>query len=205
MIGAGIPGVAWKLVPTLCLLIAAAGVSLPASAQTAGPQPAPAQATPSQPVWHKQQAPNGEFTVEMPGTPKYKRVDGKSQSGAAYSYHQYTLDHEGRAFVAQTGTYPADVDVRDPKRNLTVVLEASGARLMSKKWDSITWTKLQGATAGEAIGLMNEKLQFRNIVLLKGSQMSTFGFAGPPGTVRGLDAERFFKSLRLGQPGRGKK
>jgi hypothetical protein len=45
---------------------------------------------------------------------------------------------------------------------------------------------------------MNENLEFRNFLVLKGHQMYSLGFAGPPGTIRSAEAERFFKSLRLG-------
>ena len=59
---------------------------------------------------------------------------------------------------------------------------ASGKHLAAKKWDKLTWTQYQGATAVEATGLMNENLEFRNFLVLKGHQMYSLGFAGPPGT-----------------------
>ena len=172
----------------LALLVAPMG----AAAQTA------ARASPPPAAWHKQQGPGGAFTVEMPAKPGYKLEQAKSGGGTAFGYHSYSLDHDGRAYVAQTATYPADVDVKNPKANLTKALDASGKHLAAKKWDKLTWTQHQGATAVEATGLMNEKLEFRNFLVLKGHQMYSLGFAGPPGTIRSAEAERFFKSLRLG-------
>jgi hypothetical protein len=177
------------------LLVAAAGASVPAAAQTAAP--APPAAAPA--AWHKQEGPGGVFTIEMPAKPGYKLEQAKSGGGTAFGYHSYSLDHDGRAFVVQTATYPADVDVKNPKANLTKALEASGKHLQAKKWSKLAWTQYQGATAVEATGLMNDKLEFRNFLVLKGHQMYSLGYAGPPGTMRSADADRFFKSLRLGR------
>lgn len=96
----------------------------------------------------------------MPGKPGYKLEQAKSGGGTAFGYHSYSLDHDGRAFVVQTATYPADVDVKNPKANLTKALDASGKHLQAKKWSKLTWTKHQGATAVEATGLMSDKLEF---------------------------------------------
>jgi hypothetical protein len=171
---------------------AAASPSRPAAAPTATP-PATAAA------WHKQEGPGGVFTVEMPAKPGYKLEQAKSGGGTAFGYHSYSLDHDGRAFVMQTATYPADVEVKNPKANLEKALEASGKHLQSKKWDKVTWTKWQGTTDVEATGMMNDKLEFRNFLVLKGHQMYSAGYAGPVGTIRSADAERFFKSLRIGR------
>jgi hypothetical protein len=189
----------------LALLVASVGSSAPpAAAQTAAPASPPRAAAPAAPAttpaaWHKQQGPKGVFTVEMPAQPSYKLEQAKSGGGTAFGYHSYSLDHDGRAYVAQTATYPADVDVKNPKENLTRALDASGKHLAAKKWSKLSWTTYQGATAVEATGLMNDKLEFRNFLVLKGHQMYSLGFAGPPGTIRSAEAERFFKSLRLGR------
>jgi hypothetical protein len=183
----------------LALLVAPAGAAAQTAVPAAPPRAAPAASAAPQSAWHKQEGPGGVFTVEMPAKPGYKLEQAKSGGGTAFGYHSYSLDHDGRAFVVQTATYPADVDVKNPKANLTKALDASGQHLAAKKWDKRTWTTHQGATAVEATGLMNEKLEFRNFLVLKGHQMYSLGFAGPPGTIRSADAERFFKSLRLGR------
>jgi hypothetical protein len=178
----------------------ASSAPAPRTAPSAKPQAAPASpAAAALAPWQKQAGPNGVFTVEMPGKPGYKLEQAKSGGGTAFVYHSYSLDHDSRAFVVQTATYPADVDVKDPKANLRSALAASEKLLLKKKWDKLTWTTFQGTPAVEATGQMTAELEFRNFLVLKGHQMYSLGYAGPPGTIRSADAERFFKSLRLGR------
>jgi hypothetical protein len=155
---------------------------LPASAQTA---------------WQMVEGPEGVFTVEMPAKPGYEVQQAKSGGGTPFAYHSYSLDLEGRAYVTQTATYPADVNVSNPRTNLQAALAASGRQLQSKKWDQTTWTTVQGAPAVEAIGKISDQLEFRNLFILKGRQMYSVGYGGPPGTIRDADAKRYFDSLRL--------
>jgi hypothetical protein len=156
------------------------------------PLPASAQA-----AWQVLEGPSGVFSVEMPGTPGYKLEQAKSGGGTLFAYHSYSLDYQGRAYVAQTATYPADVDVSDPRVNLQNALAASVKGMQSKKWDQVTWTTVQGARAVEATGKLSDQLEYRNLMVLKGRQMYSFGYAGPPGTIRDPDANRYFESLRL--------
>jgi hypothetical protein len=165
----------------------------------AAPAAKPQAAAPGAPqaAWHTQQGPEGVFTVQMPGKPSYKLEQAKSGGGTAFGYHSYSLDHDARAFVVQTATYPADVDVKDPKANLRSALAASEKLLRDKKWAKLAWTTFGGVPAVEATGMMTDALEFRNFLLLKGRQMYSLGYAGPPGSIRSADAERFFKSLRI--------
>ena len=147
--------------------------------------------------WYRLKGPGGVFTVEVPSQPGYRTENATSGGGTPFIYHSYTLDHEGRAFVVQTATYPRDVEVSDPRVNLQSALNASEAHLATKKWDKISWMQVHGSPAAEALGVMNDTLHFRNVLILKGRQMYSLGYAGPPGTVRSEDANRFFGSFRI--------
>jgi hypothetical protein len=151
----------------------------------------------AQTAWHKLEGPAGLFLVEVPAKPEYKAQEAKSGRGTTFTYHSFSLDHDDKAFVVQTATYPADVDVSKPRANLEKALEASGKHLASKKWDKLSWTKFEGYEAVEATGKMNANLEFRNFLVLKGRQMYSLGFAGPPGSLRSPEADRFFGSMRL--------
>jgi hypothetical protein len=151
----------------------------------------------AQTAWHKVEGPAGLFVVEMPAKPAYKVEQAKSGGGTSFSFHTFSLDHDGKAFVAQTATYPADVDVSKPRANLELAFKASAKHLASKKWDQVAWTKFEGLDAVETTGKMNADVEFRNFIVLKGRQMYSLGFGGPPGSLRSPEADRFFGSMRL--------
>jgi hypothetical protein len=44
---------------------------------------------------------------------------------------------------------------------------------------------------------MRSNLEFRNILVMKGRQFYSLGFAGLLGSLRSADADRFFNSLRI--------
>jgi hypothetical protein len=148
-------------------------------------------------AWHTVEGPNRVFTVDMPAKPATATENSKSGGGTPFTYLSYSLDHEGRAFVIQTANYPADVDVKNPNANMKLALDASGKHLESKKWDKVSWIKFQGLPAVEAIGKMQGNLEFRNMLVMKGRQFYSVGYAGPVGSLRSVDADRFFNSLHI--------
>ena len=67
-------------------------------------------------------------------------------------HHSYSLDSGRLSFVAQTALYPADVDVRQPRRVLQAVLDERAQRLAGGKWSEVDWREVEGAPAVESIG-----------------------------------------------------
>jgi hypothetical protein len=152
----------------------------------------------AQSVWYAVRGPDHSFIVDMPGEPVYKVIDTRSPGGTAFAYHSYSLEYRRLSFVAQTALYPADVDVRQPKLNLQSVLDDRAQRLQGGKWTSVDWRDLQGAPAAESVGAMAGGNMLRQLVLLKGRRYVSLGYLAPADALRTPEADRFFKSLRLG-------
>ncbi|CAN5764578.1 hypothetical protein BH11PSE3_BH11PSE3_02380 [soil metagenome] len=155
-----------------------------------------AQAQPT--VWYAVRGVDNSFYVDMPGEPVYKVIDTRSPDGAAFAYHSYSLEVRGLSFVTQTALYPADVDVRQPRLNLQSVLDDRAQRLAGGKWTSIEWRDLQGTPAVESVGAIAGGKLLRQLVLLKGRRFVSLAYLAPANALRTPEAERFFKSLRMG-------
>jgi hypothetical protein len=102
------------------------------------------------------------------------------------------------AYVAQTAVYPADVNVSNPRTNLQVGLDNAAKNMEGGKWASIDWSTRQGLTAVDATGV-RQGLAIRSYSVMKGRQIFTLTYAGPAGTARAPDADRFIGSLLIGQ------
>ena len=100
--------------------------------------------------------------------------------------------------MAQTALYPADVDVRQPKLNLQSVLDDRAQRLAGGKWTSVDWRDVQGAPAAELVGSVQGGSVLRQLVVLKGRRYVSLAYLAPADALRTPEADRFFKSLRLG-------
>lgn len=137
------------------------------------------------------------FTAEMPAAPKYTAVSMKTKSGSAYTMHQYQLDQGTVAYVAQTAIYPQDVSVANPQVNLQGGLDNAAKDMEGGKWANINWVKHQGGlTAVDAIGVRGGHA-IRSYSVMKGRQIFALTYAGPPGTARSANAQRFIGSLRF--------
>jgi len=147
--------------------------------------------------WHTVEGPNRIFSVEMPARPTATTENSKSGGGTAFGSLSWSLDHGGRTYMIQTATFPADVDVKNPNTNMKLILDAGGKHLETRKWDKVSWITFQGLPAAEAIGKMRGNLEFRNILVMKGRQFYSLGFAGPLGSLRSIDADRFFNSFHI--------
>jgi hypothetical protein len=64
------------------------------------------------------------------------------------------------------------------------------------KWISIDWLTHQGSVASDAIGSRGGNA-IRSFSVMKGRQIFTLTYAGPPGTARSADVNRFVGSLRI--------
>jgi hypothetical protein len=169
--------------------LAALPVALAASGAAAQAQPT---------VWYAVRGVDNSFFVDMPGEPVYKVIDTRSSGGTAFAYHSYSLEYRRLSFVAQTALYPADVDVRQPRLNLQSVLADRAQRLQGGKWTSVDWLEVQGVPAAESVGSVQGGSVLRQFVLLKGRRYVSLAYLAPAGALRTPEAERFFKSLRLG-------
>jgi hypothetical protein len=174
-------------------LATAGGVAAQAQLKPPPPSQAP------QSVWYAVRGVDNSFIVDMPGEPVYKLIDTVSPGGTPFVYHSYSLDDRRLAFVAQTALYPADVDVRQPKLNLQAVLDDRAQRLAGGKWTKIDWRQMSGAPAAESIGSVAGGNVLRQLVLLNGRRYVSLACLAPAAdALRTPEAERFFKSLRLG-------
>ncbi len=162
----------------------------------------------AQTTWYAVRGADRSFIVDMPGEPVYKVIDTQSPGGAAFAYHSYSLDLGQASFVAQTALYPADVDVRQPRRNLQSVLEDRAQRLVGGKWTSVDWRDVLGVPAVESVGTVQSGSGpgtsgpggrvLRQLVLLRGRRYVSLAWLGPAGVLRSPEVERFFGSLRFG-------
>jgi hypothetical protein len=151
----------------------------------------------AQVLWLTIEGPQRVFTVQMPNKPEYKISLLRSPAGTAFNLHSYLLSNGPIDYVAQTETYPADVDVSQPRAVLQAALDAAAPYLASGKWDKIAWTQVQGAAAADASGTFKDGRIFRNLVVLKGRQFYSLGFRSPLGMDKITDADRFFASLKV--------
>src|SRR5262245_24797675 len=61
--------------------------------------------------WQTVAGPDRSFTADMPAAPSYSSKEMRTVAGSSYTMHQYLLEQGDVAYVAQTATYPADVNV----------------------------------------------------------------------------------------------
>lgn len=142
--------------------------------------------------WYAVQVEDRAFTVEMPGVPDHRLLNDASARGTAFTLHSYSLDLGGYSYVVQTALYPTDVDVAQPRAILQAALDGRASNLDGRKWTTIAWKDVQGATAAESSGSVRG-LVLRQLVLLKGRRFASLAVLGPPGP----EADRFLKSLKL--------
>lgn len=155
-----------------------------------GGAPAPAQ-------WQTVAGTDRGFSADMPAAPQYKPVPMKTAAGSVYTMHQYLLEQGSVAFVAQTAVYPDDVNVSNPRANLQGGLDNAAKNMEGGKWISIDWLTHQGSVASDAVGSRSGNA-IRSFSVMKGRQIFTLTYAGPPGTARSADVNRFVGSLRVG-------
>jgi len=147
-------------------------------------------------TWYGVQVEDNIFTVEMPGVPDHRIVNDVSARGTAFRLHSYSLDAGGFSYVAQSATYPGDVDA-DPRAILQSAIDARARALDGGKWSRVDWRQMQGANAVESVGPVRGGNALRQLVLLKRRAFVSLAFLGDAASVNGREAERFFSSLKL--------
>jgi hypothetical protein len=152
----------------------------------------------AQSTWYAVRGPDHSFVVDMPGEPIYKVIDTQSPRGTAFAVHSYSLEYRRLSFVAQTALLPADVDLGQPRAYLQSALDDRAQRLAGGKWTSVEWRDVQGAPAADSVGSVQGGSVLRQLVLLKGRRYVSLAYLAPADALRTPEADRFFKSLRLG-------
>ena len=148
-------------------------------------------------AWQRVAGPDGTFTAEMPAAPKYSAIPQTvNGSGAAYTLHEYLLAAGASEFLIHTAIYPPSVDTSNPRATMQAGLDNTVKNLDNGKWISVTWTKHQGLTAVEAIGLMKGQ-EVRTYTVMRGQQIFVLIYIGPDGTARSADTNRFIASLNI--------
>jgi hypothetical protein len=150
----------------------------------------------AQDAWHKMTGPEKTFTVEMPVSPNYTPVRMKTSSGSTYTMHQYIAEQDKVVYVVQTSIYPPDIDVSKQKVNLQAGLEKAARKMEGGKWATVDWPEHEGLTAVDAVGSRNGN-EVRSFTVMKGRQIITLTYAGPPGTGKSPEAEHFVTSLHV--------
>jgi hypothetical protein len=147
--------------------------------------------------WYAVQIDDGAFTVEMPGIPDRRVVNDASARGTAFALQSYSLEAGGYSYVVQTALYPGDVDVAEPRRLIQAALDERAKVLATRKWSKVDWRDAAGATAADSTGSLSGGNALRQLVLLKGRRFASLAFMGPAASMTGVEAERFFKSLKM--------
>lgn len=148
-------------------------------------------------TWYGVRVEDNAFTVEMPGIPDHRIVNDVSARGTAFSLHSYSLEVGGYSYVAQTALYPADVDVTQPRAILQAALNGRVQQLAGRKWTKVDWREIAGAAAVESVGTLAGGNALRQLTLLKDRRFVSLAFLGNAAGATGVEAERFFKSLKL--------
>ena len=147
--------------------------------------------------WQTVAGPDRSFTADLPAPPSYSATRVRTGSGSLYMLHQYLLEMGEVAYIVQTGVYPDDINVSNPRVNLQGGLDNLAKGMEGGKWASVDWVTHQGLTAADAVGLKNGRA-IRSFAVMRGRQVFTLIYAGAPGTARSADVNRFVGSLRVG-------
>ena len=145
--------------------------------------------------WYAVQVEDNAFTVEMPGIPDHRVVNDKSARGTVFALHSYSLEIGGYSYVAQTALYPDDVDTTQPRRIIQAALDGRAPQLATRKWTKVDWREIDAGASAESVGPLKGGNMLRQLVLLKGRRFVSLAFLGA--IVTSVEAERFFKSLKL--------
>ena len=148
-------------------------------------------------TWYGVRVEDNAFTVEMPGVPDHRIVNDVTARGTAFPLHSYSIEVGGYSYVAQTALYPADVDVSQPRTILQAALAGRVQQLVGHQWTRTDWREISGATAVDSIGALAGGNALRQINLLKARRFVSLAFLGSAAGATGVEAERFFKSLKL--------
>ncbi|MBI5623624.1 MAG: hypothetical protein HY924_07600 [Elusimicrobia bacterium] len=151
----------------------------------------------AQAAWQRVTGPDSTCTFELPGAPRASQATTPANGArAAYTTYTYLAEDNDRAYVVQTAVFPSGVDISDPKANLQAGLNNSAKGMDGGKWISVTWKTHQGLVAVDAVGMRNGH-ELRTFSVMRGAQIFAMTYAGPEGTSRSDDADRFFSSLTV--------
>lgn len=151
-----------------------------------------------QPAWHTVTGPEQSFTADLPAAPKYTATQMKTSTGSKYTMHQYLYEQGNVAYVVQTAIYPQDVNVASPRTNLQGGIDNAAKGMDGGKWVSVDWVTRDGRLAVDAVGERKGNA-VRSFSTMKERRIFSLTYAGPVGSAKSTEAERFVSSLRLGK------
>ena len=142
---------------------------------------------------------DNSFIVEMPGEPVYKVIDTTiAARGTAFAYHSYSLEYRRLSFVAQTALYPADVDVRQPGSTCSPCSTTARSASPAANGPASTGATCRARRPSNWSAPCAAAACCASSSLLKGRRFVSLAYLAPADAMRTPEAERFFKSLRLG-------
>lgn len=146
--------------------------------------------------WHALTSEDKAVSADLPGAPNYSAVQLLSGQGYPYTMHSYVFEQNATTFQVQTALYPRDVNIGYPQANIQGGLDNAAKGMEGGKWVNVSWTRHQGFTAADAIGVRSGHA-IRVYSVVKGARLVTLTYVGPPDSARSPDVERFLKSLKL--------
>jgi len=147
--------------------------------------------------WYVVQIAENVCTVELPGIPDHRIVNDRSARGTPFVLHSYSLEAGGYSYAVQTALYPVDVDTTQPRRVLQAALDARAQNLESGKWTKVDWREIKAGAAVDSMGTLSAGRGLRQVALLKERRFISLAFLGGIAGMTGVEAERFFTSLKL--------
>jgi hypothetical protein len=110
--------------------------------------------------------------------------------------HQLIVELDDSAFVVQSAVYPSSVDLSDPRANLQGGLDNAAKGHDGGRWLEVNWTMRQGLQAVDGVARRGDTV-IHNFSLLNGRQIIALTYAGPLGTERSAEVNRFIDSMRV--------
>jgi hypothetical protein len=150
----------------------------------------------AQAKWQTVSGPGGSFFVDLPGAPQATEAPMKLSSGGEYTMHQLIVELDDSAFVVQSAVYPSSVDLSDPRANLQGGLDNAAKGHDGGRWLEVNWTMRQGLQAVDGVAHRGDTV-IHNFSLLNGRQIIALTYAGPLGTERSAEVNRFIDSMRV--------
>ena len=84
-----------------------------------------------------------------------------------------------------------------PRTILQAALNGRAQQLIGHQWTRSDWRVIGGATAVDSIGALAGGKALRQTNLLKARRFVSLAFLGSAAGATGVEAERFFKSLKV--------
>jgi hypothetical protein len=135
----------------------------------------------------------GNFTVQVPEQPTFKKKTGTTADGTAYELSLWTVDQGQIAYIVTMNTYASSIreDYDGPVK--AVAGSCKGKLIDQQPFQS------QGLTGREIVVECPAGLMFRERLIWVHSKLYQFLFVGPPGSEKNSDVDFFLSSIQFGE------